>query len=295
MKLEIDSKDSLTLLHGARALLNIMVIESNPANAEMMETVKSEPTEYPPYPEDVEQMQGLRPITSITGTDDNAVAVIHPEDVETMRDIEAQTNPPVNETPTITITDEGQGTEPVTRDKAGIEWDERIHSKAKEPLNKAGLWKRRKNIDDATYQSVLAELSAKTPTPEQVFEAPPPVMLGAEMPPPTTGLDPALVAQFDAGCNDEPGSVQYIKLYKEWRDNGYPSLAAPEIPVVVPLDAELTWGDVFNRCLAAVSSQHITNEQLNAKAIEYGVGGGFAVMGNRPDLFEKLLIELSIP
>ena len=48
------------------------------------------------------------------------------------------------------------------------------------------------------------------------------------------------------------------------------------------------------KSIQAVQDQKVSNEQLNAKAVEMGVTGGFAVLGQRPDLFQQFLIELGI-
>lgn len=46
-------------------------------------------------------------------------------------------------------------------DSEGLPFDDRIHSKAKEPFKADGTWKRRKGIDDDTWNTVRAELIAK--------------------------------------------------------------------------------------------------------------------------------------
>ena len=47
----------------------------------------------------------------------------------------------------------------VERDKDGIPWDERIHASTK-TKTQAGIWTRRRNLDDATFDAVMAELRA---------------------------------------------------------------------------------------------------------------------------------------
>ena len=51
----------------------------------------------------------------------------------------------------------------VERDKDGIPWDERIHASTK-TKTQAGLWTRRRNLDDATFDAVMAELRAANTT-----------------------------------------------------------------------------------------------------------------------------------
>ena len=51
---------------------------------------------------------------------------------------------------------------PGTVDKTGIPWDERIHSSPAKFTNK-GVWRRKKNVDDATVAAVEAQLRATAP------------------------------------------------------------------------------------------------------------------------------------
>lgn len=47
----------------------------------------------------------------------------------------------------------------VELDKANMPWDERIHASTK-TQTKAGIWKKRKGVDEATFKAVVAELTA---------------------------------------------------------------------------------------------------------------------------------------
>lgn len=66
------------------------------------------------------------------------------------------------------------------RDSAGLPWDERIHASSRATLQD-GTWRRRKNTDDALFESVMAELRAAHPTTPASEDVPPP--------PPTTTND----------------------------------------------------------------------------------------------------------
>ena len=118
-------------------------------------------------------------------------------------------------------------------------------------------------------------------------------------------LDPALVTQFNVWTQHDEGSLEYMADYKEWRDKGYPPLPVVVLPITnaggehlsnpgTTGTTELDWNTVFMKSIEAVQNQKVTNEQLNAKAVEMGVTGGFAVLGLRPDLFQQFLIELGI-
>lgn len=64
-----------------------------------------------------------------------------------------------------------------TKDKDGLPWDERIHS-SNHKLNADGRWQRRRNVEDAYYNQVKAELSGpafETAPCENSVENPTPV------------------------------------------------------------------------------------------------------------------------
>lgn len=62
------------------------------------------------------------------------------------------------------------------KDKDGLPWDERIHS-SNHKLNADGRWQRRRNVDDAVYEQVKAELLGTVASVAQAEPvAPTPVM-----------------------------------------------------------------------------------------------------------------------
>lgn len=67
-----------------------------------------------------------------------------------------------------TLASRAAGNTPAPRDDAvdssGLPWDERIHSESK-AINADGSWRKRRGVDDATYQAVLAELQGDAPPP----------------------------------------------------------------------------------------------------------------------------------
>lgn len=91
-------------------------------------------------------------------------------------------------------------------DSSGLAWDERIHSAQRGTTND-GKWRKRRNVDDAVYNAVEAELRARygqPVTPQPVPIAPPvaPVPVVAVMPMPTVN---------DEGNEDTPiTSVAYV-------------------------------------------------------------------------------------
>ena len=141
------------------------------------------------------------------------------------------------------------------RDKHGRIWDERIDS-SNHKQTTGGEWNKRRNVDDAVRQQVMAELaSADTAAPADVFTppvAPPaPVDVNAPPPPPV-------------------------------------EIGAAEAPSIID------WGVVFTRTMDAKTKELVTQEQIDTKVAEYGIVGGFPALIARPDLYEQFLIELSI-
>lgn len=70
-------------------------------------------------------------------------------------------------------------------DSAGLPWDERIHAQTR-GLNADNSWRRRRGVDDATFDAVTAELKARGVSPPPVAPLPlnptPPVMMTPPMP-----------------------------------------------------------------------------------------------------------------
>lgn len=56
-----------------------------------------------------------------------------------------------------------------TIDNAGVPWDARIHSASK-AMNADGSWRKRRGVDDAMYQAILAELQPVAPPVEPATE-----------------------------------------------------------------------------------------------------------------------------
>ena len=85
-------------------------------------------------------------------------------------------------------------------DKDGLPWDGRIHSTPARMTQK-GLWRRRKGVEDATYDAVAAELRAPAAPP--VAPAPP-AAPAAPMPPAPPAAPPAPPAPPVPAAPKEP-------------------------------------------------------------------------------------------
>lgn len=129
-------------------------------------------------------------------------------------------------------------------DSAGFPWDERIHAASK-ATNADGTWRKRRNLDDATYDAVMAELRAAhgatvraNPTQPSSPDTPPPpptepavtapAAVAAEPvsdpvpPPPASGPDLSTFANFVRAVNEKthmadgtpvaPDAKTYAKL-----------------------------------------------------------------------------------
>lgn len=79
-------------------------------------------------------------------------------------------NVPTTSTSTSGVASEPAGTAPTPdvgapdRDSAGLPWDGRIHSESKATIGD-GTWRKRRGVDEATYDAVMAELrGAPNPT-----------------------------------------------------------------------------------------------------------------------------------
>lgn len=79
-------------------------------------------------------------------------------------------------------------------DADGVPWDSRIHSDNKQTTAK-GVWRKRKNIDDATYKAITAELKARA-TVAGNYPMP-------NMSPPSTGI-PAGTPMLPAPAINQP-------------------------------------------------------------------------------------------
>lgn len=96
----------------------------------------------------------------------------------------------------------------IERDKDGIPWDERIHAGSK-TKTQAGIWTRRRNLDDATFDAVMAELraanTARTMEAAQALSAPAETSAAeAFTPPASVTIPPATVPAPPAAAVPTP-------------------------------------------------------------------------------------------
>lgn len=123
-------------------------------------------------------------------------------------------------------------------DSSGLAWDERIHSAQRGTTND-GRWRKRRNVDDAVYNAVEAELRARygkpasVTAPSEVVAMPTPPMPVPVMPMPTVN---------DEGNDDTPimsaapadtahGAVAAVSAASE-------PVAVTPVPVATPAQAQ---------------------------------------------------------
>lgn len=103
------------------------------------------------------------------------------------------------------------------RDKDGIPWDERIHSGTKEKTQQ-GVWKRRRNTPDATFDAVMTELRAANTS--RTMEAaagivPPPPPASNVPAPPTTSPAPSPTPAAPAASSTAQGATDFPSIMRK--------------------------------------------------------------------------------
>jgi hypothetical protein len=113
-------------------------------------------------------------------------------------------------------------------DKDGVEWDARIHSKAKEPKSvTTGKWKRKKGISDDLYNNTMAELKASA---TNFADAHVPVTATTEGP--FFWMDTATKVSNTCDTRAEMDEVLQIPTTKELTQDEFDALL--EVPAVGP-------------------------------------------------------------
>jgi len=143
--------------------------------------------------------------------------------------------------------EEVEEAEEVEVDKSGVPWDERIHSNAANRMAKTGFWKRRKGVDDDTFEEVMAELREREE--KKAMAA-----AGAADP-----EDPEEAEEPDAGAGDPP--------------------AKAEAPAV---DAdEITFPKLSVFLQNAQTNGQLTREEIQNICTEFGLKNQFEIIRNK--------------
>jgi hypothetical protein len=177
-------------------------------------------------------------------------------------------------------------------DKVGTPWDKRIHSSSK-AINEDGTWRRRRNLADITYTTVMAEL-AQRPGPGAVPSAAPvvtvpPVAAAPTVPqvtvPPVGVVDngpiavpPAAVVPtpvMAAPTADVPSlpvpTIAAVPAVPE--APAAPVAAAPVAAPEPPPQAGMAFGALMIKIAEGMKAGKFTSDQLNAWVTAPAPGG----------------------
>lgn len=177
-------------------------------------------------------------------------------------------------------------------DKAGTPWDKRIHSSSK-AVNEDGTWRRRRNLADITYTTVMAEL-AQRPGPGAVPSAAPvvtvpPVAAAPTVPqvtvPPVGVVDNGPVAVpsiavvptpvMAAPTADVPSlpvpTIAAVPAVPE--APAAPVAAAPVAAPEPPPQAGMAFGALMIKIAEGMKAGKFTSDQLNAWVTAPAPGG----------------------
>lgn len=129
-------------------------------------------------------------------------------------------------------------------DSSGLAWDERIHSAQRGTTND-GRWRKRRNVDDAVYNAVEAELRARYGKPASVTASSEVVAMPTPpMPVPVMPMPMPMPTVNDEGNDDTPimsaapadtahGAVAAVSAASE-------PVAVTPVPVAAPAQAQQT-------------------------------------------------------
>lgn len=159
----------------------------------------------------------------------------------------------------------------VELDSEGLPWDARIHSGSKAKVA-SGAWKKRKGVDPAEFDAVVAELKAVMSAPAAPSEPNPAQAFGGSEQPANTTIAPPPPPPPAAPAATVPPPPP-------------PAVTAPANPT------GLTLTDLFKKSAVAMTKGHITQEEVNQCCRNHGVPM-LALLGNRPDLLPAVNAEI---
>jgi hypothetical protein len=155
-------------------------------------------------------------------------------------------------------------------DKAGTPWDKRIHSSSK-AINEDGTWRKRRNLADITYTTVMAELAQQTPG---ALPAAPPVVPSTPAVPEVPSIPvPASIPAVPAspGVVDQgpipvptPAVVSIPPVATSVAIPAAPVAAVPAVPEAAPVAVPSNFGQMMVKVAEAMKAGKFTSDQLNA-------------------------------
>lgn len=157
--------------------------------------------------------------------------------------------------------DTGGSTNAGQLDSAGVPWDERIHSNGKSPKNGDGTWRRKRNLQDAYYDQIMAELRARTAAaPQPSFAPPPPAAPAMQAGVEAAMQPPAFQPQPNVTIAPQPSTLPPP-----------PATAAPA-PLPVPAGpAGMAFGQFMPKFSAGLTAGRFTEQQWRDYFGQYGI------------------------
>ena len=164
-----------------------------------------------------------------------------------------------------------------THDSTGLPWDDRIHSTPPR-TNADGTWRKRRGLDDAVYEAVVAELTGKATGTTNTGEAD-----NAPATAPTPAAPPPPVAS-----PTEPSGDVTAPLAPPAPPVAESASAptAPDAAASAPGAGRFAGFPQFVQAVNAIRSPAIPYAELNGIATALGVPGGFKDLKDQPGLWD---------
>lgn len=144
-------------------------------------------------------------------------------------------------------------------DNEGLPWDERIHASTKTKTAK-GIWTKRKGVDDATRDAVVAELRQQYPADESADEAPAAAPTAPTVAPPAAAPTISVPGAAPAPATPYTELVDWLakntgdgkKLSKEWVEQQFSSNGTSIAALADNNDHAKAFLDAFKGALAQI-------------------------------------------
>lgn len=144
-------------------------------------------------------------------------------------------------------------------DNEGLPWDERIHASTKTKTAK-GIWTKRKGVDDATRDAVVAELRQQYPADESADEAPAAAPTAPTVAPPAAAPTISVPGAAPTPATPYTELVDWLakntgdgkKLSKEWVEQQFSSNGTSIAALADNNDHAKAFLDAFKGALAQI-------------------------------------------
>ena len=137
-------------------------------------------------------------------------------------------------------------------DSAGIPWDKRIHSDAK-GVKSDGTWKKRRNLADGVYETVMAELRAG--------------LAGNQQQAPATSTPPADAQQAAVSPSEEAGQPPVAGQPIAGQEAGQPPVNTAPAPTPAPAPAAGDTSHVTQQSIVTLLPPHLVAGRITPDVI----------------------------